>query len=119
MTTGNIHFSMKALMHNTGGVADALAGVYGERALVPASPWLGEGKAAKPQAAFDGKELRIDSMVSARWFVIRTRTGEKWETIFRPADKPLSLKLAADEIHVSAVDRMGNEGEAIRLTATR
>ena len=33
--TGNIHFSMKALMNNTGGVADALKGVYTEPAQTP------------------------------------------------------------------------------------
>jgi uncharacterized lipoprotein YddW (UPF0748 family) len=33
--TGNIHFSMKALMNNTGGVADALKSVYAEPAQIP------------------------------------------------------------------------------------
>ena len=37
--TGNIHFSMKALMKNTGGVADALREVYKEPALIPETPW--------------------------------------------------------------------------------
>ena len=39
-STGVIHFSMKALMNNTGGVADAVKAAYAEPALVPASPWL-------------------------------------------------------------------------------
>jgi uncharacterized lipoprotein YddW (UPF0748 family) len=40
--TGNVHFSMKALLREgTGSLADALAnGVYAQPALVPASPWL-------------------------------------------------------------------------------
>src|SRR5262249_31598587 len=36
--SGNIHFSMKALMKN-GGVAETLKGVYKEVALPPAMPW--------------------------------------------------------------------------------
>ena len=38
---GNVHFSMKALMQNRDGIADALIdGPYNEDALVPASTWL-------------------------------------------------------------------------------
>jgi uncharacterized lipoprotein YddW (UPF0748 family) len=39
--TGNVHFSMKALVQNREGISDALRdGPYREPALVPASPWL-------------------------------------------------------------------------------
>jgi uncharacterized lipoprotein YddW (UPF0748 family) len=39
--TGNVHFSMKALMQNYDGIADKLKnGPYSEPALVPESPWL-------------------------------------------------------------------------------
>src|SRR5207302_5638687 len=34
--TGNIHFSMKPILRNTGGVADVLKSVYTEPALIPA-----------------------------------------------------------------------------------
>lgn len=38
---GHIHFSMKALSQNSGGVADTLRGkLYGDDALPPACPWL-------------------------------------------------------------------------------
>jgi uncharacterized lipoprotein YddW (UPF0748 family) len=114
--TGNIHFSMRPLMHNTGGVADALAGAYAEPALVPASPWLDDRPPAKPTVTRDGQELRITPTGEpVRLFVVRTRTGDKWETTFRPADgeKAATIKLpAADEVRVSAADRVGNEGPA-------
>jgi uncharacterized lipoprotein YddW (UPF0748 family) len=49
--TGNVHFSMKALMRNYDGIADTLkAGVYSEPALVPESPWLKE-RPAKTQVS--------------------------------------------------------------------
>jgi uncharacterized lipoprotein YddW (UPF0748 family) len=44
---GNIHFSMKALMRNRGGVADKLKEVYSEPAQVPPTPWLRERPGAK------------------------------------------------------------------------
>lgn len=38
---GNVHFSIKALARNAGGIADKLlAGPYREPALVPETPWL-------------------------------------------------------------------------------
>lgn len=48
-STGVIHFSMKALMHNTGGIADAMQELYQEPALVPETPWLtGRGNTNRP-----------------------------------------------------------------------
>jgi uncharacterized lipoprotein YddW (UPF0748 family) len=40
--TGHAHFSMKTIMHNKDGIADALKEVYKEPALVPESTWLKE-----------------------------------------------------------------------------
>ena len=121
--TGNIHFSMKPLMHNTGGVADSLSEVYAGPALVPASPWLDDQPPAKPAVAWDGerKELRITPAGEpVRLFVVRKRTGEKWETSLQPADgdKAVSVKLEAapDEVRVTAIDRVGNEGPAGSLS---
>jgi uncharacterized lipoprotein YddW (UPF0748 family) len=114
--TGNIHFSMKPLMHNTAGVADALLEVYTSPALVPASPWLDDKPPGKPTVAWDGdkKELRITPTGEpVRLFVVRTRSGDKWETALRPADgeKAVTVKVpAADEVRVTAIDRAGNEG---------
>jgi uncharacterized lipoprotein YddW (UPF0748 family) len=46
--TGNIHFSMKALLGSRAGLADLLSkGVYSQPALVPATPWL-DDKAPEP-----------------------------------------------------------------------
>ena len=50
--TGNVHFSMKALMKNSGGIADKLKkGPYAEPALVPESPWLGHETPEKPDVS--------------------------------------------------------------------
>ena len=48
--TGNVHFSMKALMRNYDGIADKLkAGPYAEPALVPESRWLGDETPPAPE----------------------------------------------------------------------
>jgi uncharacterized lipoprotein YddW (UPF0748 family) len=117
--TGNIHFSMKPLMHNTGGVGDALATVYETPALVPASPWLDDQPPARPMVTWDAerKEVRVKPTGEpARLFVIYKRMGDKWATTLQPADGARALNVrfvaAPDEIRVSAVDRVGNEGPA-------
>jgi uncharacterized lipoprotein YddW (UPF0748 family) len=47
--SGQIHFSARALVNNTGGIADALKAVYTEPAHVPIMPWSGQRPPAKSQ----------------------------------------------------------------------
>lgn len=117
--TGNIHFSMKPLMHNTGGVADAIAKVYQTPALVPASPWLDNQPPAKPTVIWDAerKEVRVKPVGEpVRLFVIHKRTGDQWSTTLQPADGARAINVrfvaAPDEVRVSVIDRVGNEGPA-------
>ncbi len=50
--SGNVHFSMKALMENRGGLSDALrSGPYAEAALVPASKWLDSRPPQRPRVS--------------------------------------------------------------------
>ncbi|MGI8602355.1 MAG: glycoside hydrolase family 10 protein [Verrucomicrobiales bacterium] len=47
--SGHVHWSIKALRQNRGGIAATLKnGPYAERALVPASPWLGSNPPQRP-----------------------------------------------------------------------
>ena len=116
---GNIHFSMKPLMHNTGGVAEALASVYTEPALVPASPWLDDQAPPKPtlHLVSGGVEMQISVFSKGepvRLFVVRSLQNGKWTTSIRPASGDNGLRLdfrpAPDEVRISAIDRAGNEG---------
>lgn len=121
--TGNIHFSMKALMHNTGGVSDALAQVYDEPALVPASRWLDDQPPPKPRAELQGgvKDLRVvpGAGEATRLFAVRVKTGGKWDTrIYPAAGKPevrVALPEAWDQVLVTAVDRNGNESAPVGM----
>jgi uncharacterized lipoprotein YddW (UPF0748 family) len=128
--TGNILFSMKALMNNKGGIADALKGVYAEPALVPASPWLGDRPPIQPVARWvsetAGGNLLIDwptesvrlkdILNPARLYVVRSLAGGKWTTRIIPADGGKTVKVpyaeAPERMWVSAIDRTGNESKA-------
>lgn len=82
VSTGNVHFSYKALRDNYNGIADALKKeVYGSAALVPASPWLDAGKPGRPTFTVSPSGGRLTVKVSSagaedvRFYVVQTSTG--------------------------------------------
>jgi uncharacterized lipoprotein YddW (UPF0748 family) len=121
--TGNVLFSMKPLMRNTGGIADALKTVYAEPALVPASPWLGAKPPARPQVEWQDapphRSLRLrTSDAAVRFFVVRGLRGGKWTTRILPGGKEavgVGFEEPLEKVVVSALDRTGNESELVML----
>jgi uncharacterized lipoprotein YddW (UPF0748 family) len=125
--TGNVHFSMKALVRNFDGVTDKLkAGLYAEPALVPETAWLGGEAPAKPEvSARPCREgVQIDMKIprgKPPWqWVVRVRTPDGWTTDFVPGTEKRHMVPSADaknakEVIVSAVSRLGQEGEAARV----
>lgn len=123
---GHIHFSMKALMQNRDGLADALkSGVYAQPALVPASPWLDNTPPRKPSAKLtrnsksDTVELRLSPAGGEKtWqYAIWKHDGAKWTFQVVPGKwKAVQLDDAVKHVVVTAVDRNGTESE--RVTAT-
>ena len=143
--TGNVHFSMSALMPRPGAstlppfsplpvhLGEQLAmGPYAMPALVPASPWLGQTRPAPPKAALvadaetGGALLRLapgDSRLVRLW-VVKARYGSEWLVELVPGGERSRLltengsEPSPDEVLVSAIDRVGNEsGTAIVLPA--
>src|SRR5205814_9278645 len=91
LASGNVLFSMKALLRNTGGVADALTTVYTEPALVPPSPWLGGPPPAKPAVAWQERDGRRVVQVrpageGVRLYIVRVKDGGRWTVRIQPAD---------------------------------
>src|SRR6185369_13098584 len=84
--TGNIHWSMKALMQNKGGIGDALAReVYAHPALVPASTWLGTNPPGAPKLTVEnpsGGSVKLNwAQAGAEpvWlWVFQTRASGDW-----------------------------------------
>jgi uncharacterized lipoprotein YddW (UPF0748 family) len=121
--TGNVHFSMKALMRDPDSLSTRLAReAYREPALVPASPWLYGGAPGRPAVrthpAAGGVELALEPGGGAAptWWTVRSRAAGGWRTEVLPG-WTRAHTLAADstgaaptEVWVTAVDRVGNEG---------
>jgi uncharacterized lipoprotein YddW (UPF0748 family) len=128
---GNIHFSMKALLEDFGGIVNPLReSAYTEPALVPASPWL--AKEPTPRAtptlvsarAPGGVLLQLASPDRARvrTWVVRAQFGTRWEVRLVPGAQQTYYVEGADagrrlpdRVVISAVDCVGREGEAVAL----
>jgi uncharacterized lipoprotein YddW (UPF0748 family) len=126
--TGNIHFSAKALAQSPE-LNVALAKLYSQQALVPASPWLDDRRPKQPtietgtDAATRGKLLswRAAGDEEAWLWVVRLRKAGQWTTEVVPGWQISRARVGgvavgdADLAAVSAVDRVGNEGKAAAL----
>ena len=129
--TGTVHFSIKSLLSGSGlsalGAALA-AGPYAEPALVPATPWLGDGAPAAPRLAVVPRGRAVDVIAEpggpeavARWIVRARRAGRwSWETVAVGMGTYVipGGALPVEAVAVSGVDRAGNEGPA-RLVEVR
>jgi uncharacterized lipoprotein YddW (UPF0748 family) len=125
---GNVHFSMQSLQANRVGLSDALRDqVYATRALVPATPWLGDATPAPPRISVEswdddariGIALEAVAERPAAW-IVQQRTGEVWQTLVMPGgETQLWLDWHGDEapdlVAVRAVSRTGVDGEATVL----
>jgi uncharacterized lipoprotein YddW (UPF0748 family) len=147
--TGNVQFSMKALMRNSGGIADKLKkGPYAEPALVPESPWLGHETPGKPEISAKrtdsgvavemrmptGAEsgdprattaLRDPRTSKAPWlWLVRVLTNKGWKTTILPGSMneqvvALPNDLDARAVLVSGVSRLGREGQSTRAKVAK
>lgn len=121
--TGNVHFSMKALMDDSRGMAPALHdGPYKNPALVPATPWLGKTLPEKPKLEVvgnSGKQRASFAMPDGKnpWlWVVRTLQDGAWQVEISPGNMAgISIHLGegselVKKIAVSAVNRTGIEG---------
>ena len=117
--TGNVHFSMKALMKPDGKGAKNLTAAYTEVALVPASPWLGDTKPAKPGVA-DVGDQRVTFLLTAkgcRWVAVRYESAGKWATKVVPVSATgvgfldLGFGQLPARLIVTAYDRLGTESD--------
>jgi uncharacterized lipoprotein YddW (UPF0748 family) len=124
--TGNIHFSMKALMQNYDGIADKLkAGVYAEPALVPESPWLGRETPGKPKVdvTANGNELALQIEAPRgknpwQWLVQVETAGGRKTHILPGAAREQVLTLGdgekAETVTVTGVSRLSRLGKPVR-----
>ena len=119
--TGNVHFSMKAFLQDADSINERLlAGPYRQRALVPATPWLGGRVLDAPrlsliETADEGPAIAWQPAAgdAAFWWIVRIRRGGVWSVDVVPgAARTYRVEDAdaADLVAVSPVDRLGVEG---------
>lgn len=111
--TGNVHFSMKALMDDRG-VAEALKeGPYRRPALIPDSPWMGGNPPKEPsleRVSSDRIAFSLPEQEQPWLWVIRKRTEDKWRISIQAGQKSHCQVSDAKQIAVSAVNRTGEAG---------
>lgn len=110
---GHIHFSMKAMLRNQGGLNDVLLkGVYSTLALPPASPWL----ASQAPPAIRVKSARVvqgrgtvalaKAPAGALFWAVGTGTGKKARLLAVTSAKRLEVGFPAPDGSGSAVQSM-------------
>ncbi|MCA9239923.1 MAG: family 10 glycosylhydrolase [Planctomycetales bacterium] len=119
---GNVHFSIKALSKNYGGVADALAaGPYALPAAIPVCTSRESGPAPEiPRVEWSGDQLNLKSAGTEspwQWAVHFLREGQ-WSTLLVPACKA-TLRVedpsGVQAIAVRSIDRLGRESKVCML----
>ena len=113
--SGYILYSAKSLAQN-GALAGQLArSITTEPALVPPSPWLGNGAPAAPTVSISGGTIRLKlnwtprGTNSVRWWLVQTKLNDDWKTELLPGSaSSKSFVDAPDILAVTAVDRAGN-----------
>jgi uncharacterized lipoprotein YddW (UPF0748 family) len=119
--TGNVHFSMKALLPENAGLGEALqTGPYATPAAVPASPWLDDQRPARPQlelARSDG--TRVLRMASSEqpwmWAIQESDEADGWTLRLLPGSQTEVELGQAEEVAVSALSRTGIQSRVSRL----
>ena len=111
---GNVHFSMKALVRDSGGIAQALAsGPYATAALAPAQAWIDPKAPLAPKVAAQPSsgEVKVtwNEVKEARWYTVYVHRAGRWELdAVLPADRR-SATVRGDRAHVRAVSAAGIE----------
>ena len=109
---GHVHWSMKSLMQNRGGVTTQLkGGAYVAPALVPPMSWIPSQASAPPTAKFSLKS----NYVKATWprvpgaskYTVQVRHGNNWHSIAVTYGNGISIQGRPNAIAITSVNRVG------------
>ncbi|MEM1027934.1 MAG: family 10 glycosylhydrolase [Planctomycetota bacterium] len=133
---GHVHFSMKVFMQNRVGLTDTMSqGVYQEKAIPPAMPWLRGVKKLRTPAVEsltqDGDtftlEMNPGRLQGARWLSVQVprEDTESWgaQILTVHGDDATfeltALKPGDEEIFVRTYDRLGRASKAVKVKLDR
>ncbi|MGH7244836.1 MAG: glycoside hydrolase family 10 protein [Phycisphaerales bacterium] len=118
---GQIHFSLKVLLENRGGINQVLQDRYPTAALIPESPWLADPAFAKVDwnvlIASDAARTSLAWMpwefplMPSRW-VLQVRRAGQWTTTLLPGTRGGTTfdTAGADAIALTPISRVGTAG---------
>ncbi|MDP0491550.1 MAG: family 10 glycosylhydrolase [Verrucomicrobiota bacterium JB023] len=107
---GHVHWSMKSVMQNRGGVSSAMKGsVYQEPALVPPMPWLSKKPLPSPRVTASGTSVSWSKVSGASKYAVQARYGKTWRCthVVSAGTTSVSLPPGAQAVAVTVVDRFG------------
>ena len=110
---GHLHWSVKSLLRDRGGVSTLLAHTYTQPCAIPPMPWLSTRAPAAPgvSASLGGANTVVHWVAdgSAAKIAVQARVGTTWRTVKILPAAASGLTLArADAIAVTALDRFGS-----------
>ncbi len=118
---GHIHWSMKSLMQNRGGVTTLLKkGAYIAPALVPPMPWMQVPAPASPRPRVtinrDFIKVLWQRVPGCQKYAIQARYGSQWHSIAVTFGNGINIARRPDAIAIYAVDRYGNTSRPTVMT---
>lgn len=120
---GHIHWSMKSLMQNRGGISTKLAkSAYAVPALVPPMPWLSNKAPTPPtiRASNAGKNTRVSwrQVKHVNRYSVQARYGKQWASVAVTPSLSFELIGSPDAIAICSIDRFGNASAPTVLSRT-
>ena len=117
---GHVHWSVKSLMQNKGGIDTALRRrFYAEAALVPPMPWLSTKAPETPRANASGTNVSWSRASGVSKYAVQARYGNTWRCLRVLSGNATSTTIpaGAKAVAVTAVDRFGTASAPAVLTA--
>ncbi|MGJ8632410.1 MAG: glycoside hydrolase family 10 protein [Luteolibacter sp.] len=118
---GHIHWSMKGLMKNQGGITTALSKSYTQAVAVPPMPWISKSTPGSPRASATASgektTLSLGRGKNASKVAIQGRFGNTWRTLaILPASTPSLTIPKADSLAITSFDRYGSASAPVVIT---
>jgi uncharacterized lipoprotein YddW (UPF0748 family) len=116
--TGELLYNTgSTLTKNGGAVAASIALLYANLAIAPTSSWLDNAAPPAPTIAVSSSTVNITPAAgeSARWWLVRARTGGIWRSMLVfGSQTTVTLPAAPERVMVNAVDEAGNASADVR-----
>jgi uncharacterized lipoprotein YddW (UPF0748 family) len=112
-SNGQIHWSVKSLVKNQGGIATKLASVYTQPSAIPPMPWVNSKSPGAPTVSATAKgdttSISCTPANNTAKIAVQGKVGGTWRTLkIVPAYSTNISIPRSDAIAVTALDRFGN-----------